>query len=91
MAITKIEYDGDYPNLCSGTLKVYTEDKSWVFPRYCLCSGGSVSFTEDWEEVITKDAWNITDYPNDFPEEFKEELLDLVNFEIPYGCCGGCV
>ena len=37
--IIKIDYDGEYPNLCSGHLTVYIDDVKYNFPDYCLSSG----------------------------------------------------
>ena len=87
----KIEYDGEYPNLCSGNLVVIIDGKRWEFPEYCLVSGGSVSFTEDWEEIVTSGEWQITEYPKDFPEDWKDAVIKAVNESIRKGCCGGCV
>lgn len=86
-----IKYDGAYPNLCSGNLIVIIDDKEWVFPNYCLSSGGSVSFDSDWNETVADGEWAITDWPKDFPEEYKNDVLEAVNSEISHGCCGGCV
>jgi hypothetical protein len=86
-----ISYDGAYPNLCSGTLVLAIEGKEYKFPRSCLSSGGSVSFTDDWEEIVTSGPWEITDFPVDFPEYAKKEAVAVVNQNIEYGCCGGCV
>ena len=87
----RIEYDGEYPNLCSGQLIVYIDEDKWVFPKYCLSSGGSVSFDDDWNEEISHGPWCVNEWPNGFPEELKELVTDVINDEIPHGCCGGCV
>jgi len=93
----KIEYDGAYPNLCSGELKVIVKlgvpllKKVWVFPSHCLRSGGSVSFDMEWNESVESGPWDIDAWPEGFPEELKQDTVDAVNAFIPYGCCGGCV
>jgi len=87
----RIEYNGEYPNLCSGTLIVHIGKKKWIFERGCLCSGGNVWFDEDWCEHVEEGDWSINEYPEDFPEEYKEDLLNEINSTIPQGCCGGCV
>ena len=91
MSNIKIEYDGDYPNLCSGQLVVYIEDKQWVFPSHCLSSGGNVWFDDDWCEHVESGEWCISEWPEEFPEDLKPLVEQLVNDEIPFGCCGGCV
>lgn len=84
-------YDGDYPNLCSGTLIMSLDGEDIVFPDFCLSSGGSVWFDEDWNEHVEDGMWSIDDWPEGFPEELKPVALELVNENISYGCCGGCV
>lgn len=86
-----VEYDGKYPNLCSGVLTVVLDNETWIFPDDCLSSGGDVWFTESWDEVVNHGPWSITSWPKDFPEEHKEAVLDAVNANIEHGCCGGCV
>ena len=87
----EIKYDGEYPNLCSGQLIVIIDGKEWIFPNYCLSSGGSVSFDENWNEEVTEGEWSIREYPKDFPEELKDIVLYEINNAIYHGCCGGCV
>ncbi len=87
----EIKYDGAYPNLCRGTLIVIIEDKEWVFPDYCLESGGCICRSEDWDMWAESGKWNINEYPDGFPEELKEVVLEAVNEQIGWGCCGGCI
>ena len=87
----QISYDGEYPNLCSGKLIVYIDGKSWEFPDYCLVSGGSVWFDNDWCEHVEKGPWSIEEWPDGFPDEMKQPVECAVNSSIPLGCCGGCV
>lgn len=84
-------YNGEYPNLCSGTLVLELDGEDIVFPSYCLSSGGSTWFDEDWNAYIESGEWTIDEYPEGFPEELKEEAKDLVNCYINCGCCGGCI
>lgn len=46
-----ISYDGEYPNLCRGTLALKINGKKVVFNN-CLSSGGRVWFDEEWHEHI---------------------------------------
>jgi hypothetical protein len=86
----KIDYNGRYPNLCSGTLVVTIGEKVWNFGKDVLSSGGSVSFDEQWNEEVTS-GWLVSEWPEGFPDEYKEVVTDAINDEIPWGCCGGCV
>ena len=89
--ISLVCYDGSYPNLCSGTLIIAVDGKVWSFPSHALVSGGSVSFDEVWNEQVVQGEWMISDWPEGFPEEMKEDTLQIINAEISWGCCGGCV
>lgn len=33
-----VSYDGDFPNLCSGTLVLRIDGEKVTFPKYCMCS-----------------------------------------------------
>jgi len=83
----KILYNGKYPNLCSGHLTVIINGETWDFGKYALCSTGWY----DWEtENLTKGEWKIN-FPSKFPDQYKDEITNRINAEIPWGCCGGCL
>lgn len=84
-----VSYDGKWPNLCSGTLILKINGKEIVFPKYCMCSGGSAGFTGDWEAVVTKGPWTV-DVPDELLD-YKEKIEEAVNDNVPWGCCGGCI
>lgn len=86
----KIEYDGSYPNRCSGKLVAIIDDKRWNFPDYCLSSGGQAWTIDDYEEP-SQGSWSVTRWPQDFPEELKNITLDAINEQTEHGCCGGCI
>lgn len=90
MAEIKVEYDGGYPNLCRGKLIVVVDGKEWRFPEYCMNSGGSVTFDEDWNESISEGPWAISEWPENFPEDLKGAVEEAINLEVDYGCCGCC-
>lgn len=87
----EITYDGEYPNLCRGHLFVTIDGKTWDFGKYCLSSGGSVSFTPEWTEIVDSGPWHVSCWPENFPEDIKAAVEYEINKEIPAGCCGGCV
>jgi len=86
-----VSYNGHYPNLCSGNLVLEIDGENVRFPEHCLSSGGSVSFTPDWDEVISHGEWTIVDWPNEVPDSLYRECIDVVNENVSQGCCGGCV
>lgn len=86
-----VSYGGEWPNLCHGGLVLRLGREKYVFPPGCLRSGGSVCFDEHWNEEITQGPWTIIDWPEDFPEDRMTEAVELVNDNVPHGCCGGCV
>jgi hypothetical protein len=106
-----ISYNGAYPNLCSGKLVVkidgkevsfgfttpsfFTDDELADYPRF-WCSGGGVSFDEDWMEYVDSYCdWEMSS-PNekDYPPEIWKllpDILKVMNENVEGGCCGGCV
>jgi hypothetical protein len=94
MTNISIEYDGKWPSLCFGNLIVTIDEISWDFGRHALLSGGSVWFDEDYSNAhVEEGEWSIDDdsWPENFPENLKQAVIDEVNSSIPYGCCGGCI
>lgn len=85
-----VSYDGEYPCLCSGTLVLKINGEIRIMPSGCLSSGGGVSFDEDWNEIVTQGRWDISSLPEDL-EPLRDEIVDCINENIPWGCCGGCV
>lgn len=85
-----ISYSERFPNLCRGTLTVEIEGQLVEIRGFC--SGGGVWFDEYWEEHIYVGPWFI-DY-DDIPTEYleyKDEIIECMNENVPHGCCGGCV
>jgi len=89
----RIEYDGDYPNLCRGNLIVYISEERWEFPLYCLESGGRVCRNENWDMWPEEGPWSVSKWPEGFPDDDGLKMLieNIINDEIPLGCCGGCI
>lgn len=81
-----VSYDGKYPNLCSGTLVLKIDGEIVKFPKYCMDSGGSC----DWRSgIVTEGFWDVH-VPPEY-SKYTQEILDVVNENVPYGCCGGCI
>lgn len=86
-----ISYDGKWPNLCSGELIVEKNGKQYSIRR-ALISGGRCGFGPDWEEEVEEGPWIVN--ASKLPDELKgdvAELEELVNANVPRGCCGGCL
>ena len=87
-----VSYDGKYPNLCSGTLTI-SVDGDESSESNCLISGGYLRSYN--EEDIVKGKWSINwDKAFTFmffSDEEKKLITDLVNANVPFGCCGGCI
>ena len=63
------------------------------YPHF-WCSGGGVSFDEDWSETVDRGEWELSFDEKDFPKEIvalMPELIKAFNENVPEGCCGGCV
>lgn len=84
-----VSYDGKYPNLCSGTLKLRVDGKIWQ-KSHCLISGGRCSWEDEDQNI--RGPWDISSYDfNDFTVEEQVEIQRLVNDNVEWGCCGGCI
>lgn len=83
-----VSYDGEHPNLCRGDLVIRIEGKE-VNLGCCLCSGGQVWFDSDGRGCIEAGAWSV-DVPAQFAQ-YADEITEVVNSNVPWGCCGGCV
>lgn len=99
MKIKLISYDGCFPNLCSGVLTLELDGREVKFGNSEGCdynqfwsSGGSVWFSADWSAHVESGKWILQEY--NLPDELIEyanELIEIFNDNVPYGCCGGCV
>jgi len=85
----EVTYDGKFPNACAGTLTITVDGEEVYSQKYECRSTGGVSFTKDWEEIITHGelVWD--------PEEFKPSPeIQAAVADVLSGvtvCCGGCV
>ena len=73
----------DYDN--NGRLKAGLYESFWG-------SGGSVWFDDSWNAYVDDGEWNID--VDSLPDELKamaEEIAEVFNANVPYGCCGGCI
>lgn len=84
-----ISYDGAFPCLCHGTLVLRIDGEVVKFDD-CLMSGGSLKFDNDWMEFVTQGEWSVCDIPDKYAK-YIEEITEVVNDNVRWGCCGGCV
>jgi len=77
--ISIVCYDGRYPNLCSGQLIVAANGKVFTFTKYSLRSGGNVLFDENWSEIVDEGKWSVGEWPEDYPENLKEDTVSAIN------------
>lgn len=82
-----ISYDGSYPCLCFGTLTLEIDGVTRT--DFNLHSGGSVWFDGEYNEHVESGSWYV-DVPEDL-QHLKREIEEVVNNNVPLGCCGGCV
>lgn len=92
MEIEFVSYDGKYPCLCMGNLILKVDGTNITF-KGILASGGTCGFRNDFsEEVVTHGRWEVDE--DNLPENlvpYVDKITKLVNENIPYGCCGGCL
>ena len=80
-------YDGKYPHLCIGTLKLQIGDEIREYDDLIISRGYVTPEGEvvrmPWEiheEVLEKDIRGWAKY-----------IRDLINKNLDWGCCGGCI
>jgi len=85
-----VSYDGSFPCLCSGNLVLKINGKE-VTLRHCMASCGSVYFSEKAGDYgVDEGLWMIKNLPDEL-EQYRKEIEDCVNDNVPHGCCGGCI
>ena len=91
-----VSYSGKWPNLCSGTLTLRIDGKEEVFgydsPNGVFWSSGGACYFVDDDTRIEHDAWQLREdmLPERF-QKYKEEMLQVFNDNVEFGCCGGCL
>ena len=96
-----VSYSGRYPALCRGILKLEIGGFVYSFGwgeecnfRPFIRSGGYARTQNDPldKAEITKGPWIVE--AELLPQEFKpyaNEIAEVINRNIPQGCCGGCI
>lgn len=84
-----VSYNGKFPNLCRGTLVIKVNGEEISLENY-LISGGRCWFDKDRVDHVESGDWRISKLPDDL-EQCRDEILKVVNENVPYGCCGGCI
>ncbi len=91
----KIDYDGKWPNLCSGRLNVMLGGELYEFGPRAIRTGGECHYYHSTGEIdVSEGPWKWAQdlkVPAGFPKERLPELLNLINDEVSWGCCGGCL
>lgn len=83
-----VSYTGKWPNLCSGTLTLKVNGQ--LRTDFELISGGGCGFDNHWEDSwISNGSWTVI-VPDDL-KDLKDEITEVVNENVPEGCCGGCL
>lgn len=83
-----VSYSGEFSCLCFGILKIEVDGKIWELEN-ALVSNGACGFTADGNDYLTTAPWSV-----DLPEQLKpyeKEITALVNENVAWGCCGGCL
>ena len=89
-----VSYDGEYPILCDGTLKVILDNGEELEISSPCASGGGICRSEDWDMWPEEGEWKIGyGLKNNkiLTKEDKQKVVDWFNENVPHGCCGGCI
>lgn len=80
-------------NYCCGKLYLNVDGKEWVSEGLgCLNHSFGCYIGENGQEFFVKGCWSLNDgFFNDFNEDEKKVILNLVNKNMKAKCCGGCL
>ena len=69
---------------------VWLDNDYYDFGKHCLISGGYCNYHSG---EIKEGEWklDLKLVPEDFPSEYVDKLIQEINVNIPWGCCGGCI
>ena len=87
-----VSYDGKQPCLCMGTLVIKVDGKTYSF-KNAMHSGGCIMGgpSTDWDMWSETGPWEINLEEHPELEQYKEKITELVNDNVTWGCCGGCI
>jgi hypothetical protein len=72
-------------------LKIEVDGASYEL-QYVIDSGGSARFDSEWNGYVDHGQWTIDkdNLPNEI-KQYANEIEQVVNDNVTYGCCGGCL
>lgn len=73
--------------LCSSSVILRINGQEIEF-EHILSTGGYVSWGE--EDIIESGPWGVGGLP-EYLNKYKEEITEIINKNVPWGCCGGCI
>jgi hypothetical protein len=75
------------------TTRLYSNDKPADYPRF-WCSGGTIRYKMDSDDsYATQSKWEFIGNESDYPPNIWKllpDILEIMNENVEYGCCGGC-
>ena len=105
--VIKVDYDGEYPNTCSGNLTVRVDGVIVYNGSAYASSSGSVWFDDEWNEhaedgdltlddhgrKLIAEGFNEESTKHGWPSSLLTEIIDAVEDRLGECsvCCGGCV
>ncbi len=93
-SVNFVNYTGKYPSLCDGDLIIDVNNVRYILKsKDIMNTGGACYFTNNYSEShIEENEW-LVNYEK-LPDELKSyacEIDRVINENIPFGCCGGCL
>ena len=99
-----ISYTGKYPALCCGALTLEIDGEIVEFGHDCSLdscnnydafwlSGGGYTFEDNYTKAFAHQgewAIDIEKLPPKY-REFADEIDEVFNDNVEWGCCGGCI
>ena len=88
-----VEIDG---KRTSFGLPLFKKDVHFDFKSFWTPGGNVRLIPDSWEPIVSHGPWEMDSFVSekDFPKEIWDampQLIELMNANVPYACCGGCI
>ena len=81
--VTFVSFEGKCPAIGDGILVLDIDGTRWEFSRFALVPVGETWTDAYGAEHEEYSSWDVGIWPKGFPDDQKEEALDVINENVP--------